>query len=97
MQPEAGAIQRRRPIIGQRTAHGHRVATHHAGGGAGLALDRALDLADATHPFLEFLLGMPVRVGNLGRRLTEVMKLAELVRHARQGTLDGPTNGVLAV
>ena len=50
------------------------------------ALQLAFDVADATHLFLELLLGMPIRFEDEVPRLAQIVELAQLVGHTGQRT-----------
>jgi hypothetical protein len=89
--------QGRPAVIGQGAADGVTVAPNDFRLGIRSPLQLAFERADAADTFLQFLLGMAIGFVERPGGLTQVMGLAELVRHPRQGSGHGVTDRLLAV
>jgi hypothetical protein len=84
LQLQARGRQGRPAIIGDGAAHRRAIALPNSRLGIGVLRHGSLDPADPAHLLPEFLLGMPVRLEDRVSRLTQEMKVAELMRHPRQ-------------
>src|SRR5215218_2674371 len=97
LERQARGGERRASVVGDRAAHRGTVAPNDLSRSRIGALHRALDPADPTHLLLEFHLRMPVSLEHRQSRLTQKVKLAELVRHAGESLLHGPADRGLPI
>ena len=97
MEREPGGGQGWSPIISQGAAYGATIAAHDLSLRVRAFFEFAFDGPDATHPLFQGFLGMAVGfIDRLGG-FTQIMEMAQLVRHARQSLGHGGTDGGLTV
>lgn len=97
VQAQATKDQRCTHVIGQRAAHRRAVSQCDLAGRPRPLFGDAFQRAHTAHQFLEFFLGMPVRLPQGARRLLQIMELAQLMRHPWQGGGDRLADTVLAI
>jgi hypothetical protein len=84
-------------VIGQGAAHGGAVSADDLGHRIVLGLQSAFDGPNPAHGFLQLLLGLAVEFVDGQACLTQVMELAELVRHLGQRLLHRIPHRPLAI
>ena len=97
MQAKPRTTQGWSSIVGHGTAHRQTIAANRGRLGIRPVLQGAFERADAAHLFLQFLLGMPIGLGDRLGRFPQVVKVAQLMGHLRKHRRNGGTNGVLPI
>ena len=97
MELEPRGRQRWVAIVGEGAAHRATGAPHDFRFGVGTPRTLPVKRTAAPHPLFQDFLGMAIGfIDGLGG-FTQIMELAQLGRHARQGLCHGGTDGGLAV
>src|SRR3982751_2785692 len=97
VQPQARSLERWPAVVGQGAAYRRAVALHDLRLRVAPALDLAVDRSDPTHHLLQLFLGMPVGLKDRQGGFTQVVEMAQLVRHVGPDLANGKPDRMLAV